>query len=83
MDSCHTGAKSVKRTEELRLPYVATEVESNDDWLATVIRQALQACTEDVEPSPVTWDLITKRIEASVSSLSRQEEIQVRRCSDG
>lgn len=76
MDSGHIGAKPVARTEELSLWDVTAEAEPKGDWFAMLIRRALQACTADVEPSPMTWDLIKKRIEASASALSSQEEIK-------
>lgn len=56
------------RTEEPKLWDVADEAEPPEDWLATVIRLALHAWTEDAEPLPTTWDLIKQRAATSRSS---------------
>jgi hypothetical protein len=67
--------KRVQQTEELAPWNVVPLAEPAEDWLAAVIRMALHASVEGIEPPPTTWDQIRRRIEASVSPLSHQGEI--------
>jgi len=65
----------VDRIGEPVLRDVAPGAELPEDWLATVVRAALQEWAESIEPPPHTWDRIRRRIQALVPSMSLQGEI--------
>jgi hypothetical protein len=68
----------VDRVGEPVLRDVAPGAELPEDWLATVMRAALQEWAEGIEPPPHTWDRIRRRIQALVPSLPLQGEIGTR-----
>lgn len=45
-----------------------------EDWLAIVIRQALQSSVNNAEPPPTIWVQIRQNIEAMVPSLAQEED---------
>lgn len=53
---------------------VAFNAEPAHEWLATVIRLSLHALVAHIEPPPMSWELIRKRIEASCSAPSFEDE---------
>ncbi len=55
------------------------EAEPAQDWFTSVIRTALQARVQGIEPAPTTWDTVRRRIEALFPSLSHQGEVSIRR----
>jgi hypothetical protein len=58
------------------------EAEPAQDWFTSVIRMALYARVEGIEPAPTTWDTVRRRIEALVPSLPHQGEVCKRRRQD-
>jgi hypothetical protein len=56
--------------------------EPEEDGFNLVIRAALQARVEGIEPAPTTWDTVRRHIEALVPPLSEQGEVCIRRGRD-
>ena len=55
------------------------EPEPAQDWFTYIIRTALHARVQGIEPAPTTWDTVQRRIEALFPSLSHQGEVCKRR----